>query len=231
MEFIKNKKGILIIVLVVIVLAIIGVFVFGSKGTDGTNNKSSKTKGWKLEKGIGLSGTANTSKEPEIGDKITFNTESFYIIKIEGETVSALAEKKVDQTKNLQTDLFTQSEFDEDKKTVYEGSTIQGYVNNYVSITLENKAKGRLMTLEEVEALNADSRSGKTDKCPEWINKIVGTDTNLSYWLETPSGKSTIWAVNGKYSELVSGCFAHYSGAMNIGVRPVVDVSISQIKK
>ena len=86
------------------------------------------------------------------------------------------------------------------------------------------------MTLTEIEALNADIRSGKTDKCPEWINKIVGTDIYLGYWLETPSG-STVWSVNGKYSGVSDTCFPRYLGGKQLGVRPVVDVSISQIKK
>lgn len=217
----KNKKVIIIIAIVVILL-IIGAIVLFTSGGAGKNN-------WKLTKSIGLSGEQNISKQPEIGDIITLNNESFYIIKIEGETVSALAAKKVDQTTNLQTDLLAQSQFD-DETNVYEGSLIQGYVNNYVATTLENKATGRLMTLDEVIALNADRRTYSTENCPEWINKIVGTDTGLGYWLQTPDGKQTIWAVNGKYSDLSNGCFPRYIGGMNLGVRPVVEVQLSEIK-
>lgn len=218
----KNKKSI-IIVLLVIVLIIIGAIIFIKNG------KSSNKNNWELTKSIGLSGTENTSKEPEIGDIITLNNERFYVIKVDKETVSALAAKKVDKTTNLQSDFSSQLQFD-DEKNIYEGSLIQGHVNNYVTTTLENKAKGRLLTLDEVVALNGDSKKYKTDKCPEWINKIVGTDISLNYWLETPNGENTVWAVNGKYSQLSGNSYPRYIGAMSLGLRPVVDVPLSEIQ-
>ena len=77
------------------------------------------------------------------------------------------------------------------------------------------------MTLDEVVELGGNADSYVTLNCPEWINK--GT-----YWLGTACRTMSVWEVIGE-----GGAFGNdtYEGNMyGVGVRPVIEISKSQIK-
>jgi len=87
---------------------------------------------------------------------------------------------------------------------------------------------GRLMTLEDVEALGGNRGNGiswgTTSGCPEFVNIVEGKD--LSYWLASASNNSQLWNVSGYHRQL------YYTGSIGdrLKVRPVIEIPISLIQ-
>ena len=80
-------------------------------------------------------------------------------------------------------------------------------------------ATGRLMTVEEVEALGGSRDSESTKDCPDFIN-------STEYWLGSARGTSSVWSVYGGIGSLLSFSFGT---GIACGVRPVVEILKSDI--
>ena len=102
----------------------------------------------------------------------------------------------------------------------YEGSFVEGYVNNYASY-LEglgaNIKDARLIKIEELETLGCSSTDYTCSGAPDFVYKT-------SYWSESPYDNSWIWFVNGDARFL---CSPYYDNSV-LGVRPVIEISLSE---
>ena len=106
----------------------------------------------------------------------------------------------------------------------YNGSIIEGYVNNYKSL-LESKfglevEEARLITREELADSNTFDCVGGDDMCSEEYEWIYLT----SYWTGTPQSSSYVWTIystNGLFHSFI----CNYN--QNFGVRPVIVISKS----
>ena len=102
----------------------------------------------------------------------------------------------------------------------YNGSIVEGYVNNYASY-LEglgaNIEEARLITKEELEALGCASSNITCSGAPEFVYKT-------SYWSGSAFDTNYVWNV-GSYA--IFGADS-YSGVNAFGVRPVIEISVSE---
>ena len=177
----------------------------------------------------------NSSDTYNVGDKVTVGGEGFYVLKNNEDKLTLLAEKNLDITNLQQSDNADNIRF---SSTNYWTSldTEITYPYNINSLDTSSDTdviaiaraygrkkggEGRLMTLDEVVELGGNADSYVTLNCPEWINK--GT-----YWLGTACRTMSVWEVIGE-----GGAFGNdtYEGNMyGVGVRPVIEISKSQIK-
>ena len=179
-----------------------------------------------------------------VGDLVTSKkktTEQFYVIGIDGDTVSLLAAKNIttagtlEQSTSAPTVVFSNTTYwlsetsypldlnkytdktDAEKTNMGVVSTDAIEIARAYGESLD--VKGRLMTYEEVKAL-------------ENVNSTIlygqyETGKYLSYWLGSVSHDDDVYFVSGSDSSL----YGEYWGDVGyFGVRPVVEVSISSIQ-
>ena len=176
----------------------------------------------------------NSSDTYNVGDKVTVGGEGFYVLKNE-DKLTLLAEKNLDTTNLQQSDNADNIKFsstnywtslDTEIKYPYNINSLDTSSDTDViaiarAYGRKKGGEGRLMTLDEVVELGGNADSYVTAKCPEWINK--GT-----YWLGTACRTMSVWEVIGE-----GGAFGNDSYEGNrygVGVRPVIEISKSQIK-
>ena len=177
----------------------------------------------------------NSSDTYSVGDKVTVGGEGFYVLKNNEDKLTLLAEKNLDTTNLQQSDNADNIKFsstnywtslDTEIKYPYNINSLDTSSDtDVIAIARDYGRKkggeGRLMTLDEVVELGGNADSYVTAKCPEWINK--GT-----YWLGTACRTMSVWEVIGE-----GGAFGNDSYEGNrygVGVRPVIEISKSQIK-
>ncbi len=177
----------------------------------------------------------NSSGTYNVGDKVTVGGEGFYVLKNNADKLTLLAEKNLDITNLQQSDNADNIKFsstnywtslDTEIKYPYNINSLDTSSDTDViaiarAYGRKKGGEGRLMTLDEVVELGGNADSYVTAKCPEWINK--GT-----YWLGTACRTMSVWEVIGE-----GGAFGNdtYEGNMyGVGVRPVIEISKSQIK-
>lgn len=165
-----------------------------------------------------------------IGDTFSIGDQNFNVIEYSSEdsqTVMGLAAKNVDPTTNLQSDNAKTVMYDYDT-TNYVGSTIEGYVNNYVSSLGISSAIGSLMTKEQLESIAAYHTGGTTTTLTRGsIVSLVPTWIYTSnYWLGSSDGTDgqdsniSVWCVDESTIE----SYANSSDSF-YGVRPVITIS------
>ena len=182
------------------------------------------------------------SSEYEIGKVLQLGNEDFYLIGADSNNYFLLAKYNINAGATAQvvnnTQANTPCAFS--STNYWSGDWVEGSrinLNNYTmpsSQTVSNNAimkaraygtskggTGRLMTVEEVEALGGSTSSYSTSNCPSWIN-------SQNFWLGSAvEGISNdVWGVDGEYGFLDS---RGYSNGSNFGVRPVVEISKSEI--
>lgn len=177
----------------------------------------------------------NSSGTYNVGDKVTVGGEGFYVLKNNEDKLTLLAEKNLDTTNLQQSDNADNIKFsstnywtslDTEIKYPYNINSLDTSSDTDViaiarAYGRKKGGEGRLMTLDEVVELGGNADSYVTAKCPEWINK--GT-----YWLGTACRTMSVWEVIGE-----GGAFGNDSYEGNrygVGVRPVIEISKSQIK-
>ena len=177
----------------------------------------------------------NSSDTYNVGDKVTVGGEGFYVLKNNEDKLTLLAEKNLDITNLQQSDNADNIKFsstnywtslDTEIKYPYNINSLDTSSDTDViaiarAYGRKKGGEGRLMTLDEVVELGGNADSYVTAKCPEWINK--GT-----YWLGTACRTMSVWEVIGE-----GGAFGNDSYEGNrygVGVRPVIEISKSQIK-
>ena len=177
----------------------------------------------------------NSSDTYNVGDKVTVGGEGFYVLKNNEDKLTLLAEKNLDTTNLQQSDNANNIKFsstnywtslDTEIKYPYNINSLDTSSDTDViaiarAYGRKKGGEGRLMTLDEVVELGGNADSYVTAKCPEWINK--GT-----YWLGTACRTMSVWEVIGE-----GGAFGNDSYEGNrygVGVRPVIEISKSQIK-
>ena len=177
----------------------------------------------------------NSSGTYNVGDKVTVGGEGFYVLKNNADKLTLLAEKNLDITNLQQSDNADNIKFsstnywtslDTEIKYPYNINSLDTSSDTDViaiarAYGRKKGGEGRLMTLDEVVELGGNADSYVTAKCPEWINK--GT-----YWLGTACRTMSVWEVIGE-----GGAFGNdtYEGnRYGVGVRPVIEISKSQIK-
>lgn len=177
----------------------------------------------------------NSSDTYNVGDKVTVGGEGFYVLKNNEDKLTLLAEKNLDTTNLQQSDNADNIKFlstnywtslDTEIKYPYNINSLDTSSDTDViaiarAYGRKKGGEGRLMTLDEVVELGGNADSYVTAKCPEWINK--GT-----YWLGTACRTMSVWEVIGE-----GGAFGNDSYEGNrygVGVRPVIEISKSQIK-
>jgi len=110
--------------------------------------------------------------------------------------------------------------------SAYEGSIVEGYVNDYKTELIKLGAKetiqARLITHDELTNENTFNCS-EYRTCPDTYSWVYTT----SYWSGSPYDGSdvSVWYV------ISSGYFrsVHYSSGLDVGVRPVIIISLSEI--
>ena len=116
---------------------------------------------------------------------------------------------------------FSSSEVHGTNYSSYEGSIVEGYVNEYKSkleaIGVEIE-EARLITKEELEGLGCSSSGFTCSSAPSFIY-------STSYWSCSPDNINYVWNV---YSNATFGN-SYYGYSNNFGVRPVIGISISEI--
>ena len=103
----------------------------------------------------------------------------------------------------------------------YNGSIVEGYVNNYASyleVLGANIEEARLITVEELEGFGCKRVSWTCREAPEWIYQT-------SYWSEPDAYvPSSVWIVlSNAHFDLYD-----YNYDTEIGVRPVIEISVSE---
>ena len=102
----------------------------------------------------------------------------------------------------------------------YNGSIVEGYVNNYVSY-LEglgaNIEEARLITKEELETLGCSSDDYTCSGAPEFVYKT-------SYWSGAAYDTNDVWYVSS-YANFDT---YDYDSAYFIGARPVIEIPLSE---
>ena len=164
----------------------------------------------------------------EIGTIVTIGTEQFYTIGIDGDNVKLLSAKLITldenpiQDSNAELSFFSDSARDDADISVYEGSIVEGHVNNYKNY-LERKyetkiVEARLITIEELTSdkigCNQDDKS-----CSNAPSFIYST----SYWTQSAQSDTRVWAVT-TFERLFIGGSSNYTG-----VRPVIVLSKNDI--
>ena len=104
----------------------------------------------------------------------------------------------------------------------YEGSIVEGYVNNYKSYLAGlgvNIEEARLITKEELEDLGCDGYEETCEGAPDFLY-------NTSYWTGTKEDSVHIWYVyHGGYFFFD---YDEYDRNDGLGVRPVIIISTSE---
>ena len=171
-----------------------------------------------------------------VGDKVTVGGENFYVIKVSSaseEKITLLAEKNIDTTTMVQSDSANKIAF---SGTNYwssiEGITYPYNLNNTATSANTDAiaiakaygtakgVEGRLMTIDEVEALGGDKENYNIENCPSWIK-------SSNFWLGSAGNADCVWFVNGSYGHYGNGTFALTNYC---GVRPVIEISKDLIK-
>lgn len=102
----------------------------------------------------------------------------------------------------------------------YNGSIVEGYVNNYVSY-LEglgvNIEEARLISIEELETLGCSSDDNTCGGAPEFVYKT-------SYWSGSAVASNIVWYVFSS----ATVARRHYSDDDKVGVCPVIEISVSE---
>jgi surface antigen len=152
-----------------------------------------------------------------VGDVYKVGAESFYVISTDNTTtVTLLAAKCVDTINNKQSDTASSVAFDstEPYSNVYEGSTIEQLVNDYVDSLGTSVIEKRLMSKDEAEALE---------------EKHGGILYAKNFWLGSPDESYNEYAyfVNGDEGWIKSDDGHNGPVYMNdlLGLRPVIVIS------
>ena len=102
------------------------------------------------------------------------------------------------------------------------GYSIAYYVEQYKTKLIEMGAPstitGRLLTFEEATSLGCDANE---NTCPQ--DSFI---TDTSFWLGSAYGDDGVWDVNGSGSNFYD---CSYDGDNYYGVRPVIEISTSDI--
>ncbi len=158
-----------------------------------------------------------------IGQTVTIAGETFYVIENSDEnksTVKLLSALNINTSTNKQDENADRVAFD-DETNIYENSSIKQLVDLYVSSLGIDVQEGRLMKLDEAEALGCNSTEYSSSEAPSFINTSI-------YWLYSAyDTEISVWDIYGFDEEL------NYDECnMNrfCGVRPVIVVLKSNIQ-
>lgn len=104
----------------------------------------------------------------------------------------------------------------------YSGSIVEEYVNSYKTYLTNmgvDVSTARLITKAELENLGCKSDTNSCNAAPSWIY-------STSYWSETEAATYYMWNVfsSGYYGS------RHYSFNEAIGVRPVIEIPLSEFE-
>lgn len=108
-----------------------------------------------------------------------------------------------------------------DIDSTYSGSIVEGYVNNYKTYLTNmgvDISSARLITKKELEKLGCSSSNYSCSSAPSWVY-------STSYWSGTANAVNIVWLVSSEAS-FGNG---NYSSDIDIGVRPVIEISESEI--
>ena len=127
------------------------------------------------------------------------------------------------QSERKGTTPFSSSEVHGTNYSSYEGSIVEGYVNEYKSKLEAIGAEieeARLITKEELEGLGCSSSGNTCSSAPSFIY-------STSYWSGSAFDTTHVWGVYSiaYFGSINDGC----SNNTTFGVRPVIGISISEI--
>ena len=150
--------------------------------------------------------------------------EEFYVIKDEGDTVILLSKYNIkkDGENWIQDTTGENNQMPFSSTNYWSSATITNdslNLNTYVpSDTTQIKDKdaikvagqyaskidntnGRLMTLEEIEALGGSREEFSTEECPSWINTVKNAneeEKSMFFWLGSAGNTKSVWYVIGE---------------------------------
>ena len=116
---------------------------------------------------------------------------------------------------------FSSDEIHGTNYSSYEGSIVEGYVNEYKSKLEAIGAEieeARLITKEELEGLGCSSSGYTCNSAPSFIY-------STSYWSGSANDTNYVWYVSSRADFL----YDYYTYSNFFGVRPVIGISISEI--
>ena len=125
------------------------------------------------------------------------------------------------QSEKKGTTPFSSSEVHGTNYSSYEGSIVEGYVNEYKSKLEAIGAEieeARLITKEELVGLGCSSSGYTCSSAPSFIY-------STSYWSGSAQGTYNLWRVSSDADFYRSS----YTTLNSFGVRPVIGISISEI--
>ena len=170
-----------------------------------------------------VSGDINT-----VGSVVAIGNEQFYVYGKENENVKLLSMMNITLNDNpIQSSSSTTTAFSSDAQkgtnySDYIGSIVESYVNSYKTYLTNIGADislARLITKEELEKLGCSSSDYTCNNAPIWIY-------STSYWSSSAYASSDIWYVDN-FGTFIDG---FYDNDMNIGVRPVIEIPISEFE-
>ena len=105
--------------------------------------------------------------------------------------------------------------------SIYSGSIVEEYVNNYNSYLITQGVtpiEARLITKDELIRLGCSADDYMCDAAPNWVY-------STSYWSESAYDSKYVWIVTSDlYFE-----YSSYNDETNFGVRPVIELSVDDI--
>ncbi len=125
------------------------------------------------------------------------------------------------QSERKGTTPFSSSEVHGTNYSSYEGSIVEGYVNEYKSKLEAIGAKieeAKLITQAELEGLECSSSGYTCNTAPSFIY-------STTYWSGSANNTHNVWRVNSS-ADFFSSSYANND---SFGVRPVIGISISEI--
>ena len=187
---------------------------------------------------------ANSNGTADIGDEIAVGEEHFYVISNDGTNINALAKYNLNvggeynsgwtaytnptgiqdsemlgyidgKTTRKGVTAFSSTSQKGTNYSDYNGSIVEGYVNNYVRYLNTNNtdlnATGRLISKEELETLGCSSSGCSCTNAPSWVY-------STSYWSGSSDVTYGVW-----YADSVGYFYvSNYDFDFFLGVRPVI---------
>ena len=198
--------------------------------------------------------TGNAIGEIDLSDVVTCGTENFYVMSNESGKVTMLSMYNLRVGYKVVWDSLEYDEYDievltnqtgiqdsdakgavtgyvtwigttdfSDMDSTYSGSIVEGYVNNYKTYLTNmrvNVSAARLITKSELEKLGCSSSNYRCSSAPSWVY-------STTYWSGSAYASDFVWFVHSDARFDASYYIEEYES----GVRPVIEISESEIKK
>ena len=162
----------------------------------------------------------------QVGNEVCIGEECFYVISSDTDSVTMLSKMNITlednpiQSSSAGTKVFSSSTQKGTNYSDYNGSIVEGYVNNYNSYLIKQGVtpiETRLITKDELtsEDIGCSKDDNSCSNAPSWINSTF-------YWTGSANGTNHVWCI---YNDSITSFF--YGNYAPCGVRPVITIDKS----